>query len=280
MKRHLLCWQSLLAALLATLLALPVNAAPQLTIPWLRDMQVTVYARRALADDPELSRWNLGVNVRDGIATVWGPVPNDEVGRKAVKAIEQVRGVMSVRSDLYPLGRKPEDDLPAVPLVSEAPTKTESASPDRESGRIARVIGQPAPLLAEAPAASLHSYVSLGAPVALAEDTSVRERRPSLSEFAVHPNPPAIPRDGLEPITPRPAPAAPVSRAAIAAPEGIIAAINRLRLTDERFRPIATEVKDGAVTLRGGAANGEHVMAFAQAIAQVAGVERVVVQSP
>ena len=55
--------------------------------------------------------------------------------------------------------------------------------------------------------------------------------------------------------------------------------IMTLRQGDERFRSIASELKDGAVLLRAGIAYGEHIMAFAQAISQLPGVERVVVLS-
>ena len=53
--------------------------------------------------------------------------------------------------------------------------------------------------------------------------------------------------------------------------------IERVRAGDARYRLIVFEVKSGAVYLRG-TAKPEHVMAFAKAIADLPGVERVVLQ--
>src|SRR5205823_4789472 len=133
---------AILALIAVGMLAPATEAAPRLTFPWLRDMQVTIYARRALLEEPALAALNLGVNVRDGVATVWGPVPNEEIGRKAVKRVEMVQGVLKVRSDFYLLGPKKEEELPDSPLVLETPTKSESASPNRESGDIGNLTGR------------------------------------------------------------------------------------------------------------------------------------------
>src|SRR3954470_14031744 len=40
----------------------------------LRDVGLTVRARQALRRDKELAPLNLGVKVREGVATLWGPV--------------------------------------------------------------------------------------------------------------------------------------------------------------------------------------------------------------
>lgn len=237
---------STLAVLAATCLATltpAADAAMPLGFPWLRDVQVTIYARRALMDDPALARLNLGVNVREGVATVWGPIPDAEAGRKALKRIEEVKGVLQVRSDLYFLGPKKEDELLDLPFVFEAPTRTESASPDRESGQIVNLAGRVNPGFPIEPLTTgLHLAISLLPPVAITDE----------------PKSPAV--------------AAPPSRQQL-----VTTSIDSLRRTNERFRPIATELKDGTVSIRAGTAQGENVMAFAQAIAQLPGVERVVV---
>jgi osmotically-inducible protein OsmY len=60
--------------------------------------------------------------------------------------------------------------------------------------------------------------------------------------------------------------------------EGLAAAVERLRQTDRRFRPIQVELRGATVLVLRAGAPGEDVMAFAQAVRQVAGVESVVVR--
>ena len=224
------------------------GAAPAAAVPTLRDMQVTIHARRALLEDAELSKLNLGVHVRNGTATVWGPVPSIELGKRAVQQLELVKGVFQVVANLY-LATPKADDLPALSYVFDPPTQSASASPDRDSGRIGNLTGRVFPLPEPEGASNLHASVSLLAPVALADT----------------PRPAAVP-------VPPPAPVAP-------AVESPAAAIDRLRTADERFRPIAAELQGGVVIVHGGTARGETVMAFAQAISQLPGVERVVLQN-
>ena len=66
----------------------------------LRDLELTVSARRALQQDPSLGPLHVGVLVVDGVATVWGPVPTAADVRRAVKALEAVPGIATVRSEL------------------------------------------------------------------------------------------------------------------------------------------------------------------------------------
>jgi hypothetical protein len=55
-------------------------------------------------------------------------------------------------------------------------------------------------------------------------------------------------------------------------------AIERIRKGDERYRLIQFDVKNGAIYLHG-TAKPENVMAFARALSNVPGVERVVVRN-
>lgn len=227
------------------LLSPQAQGASRVSFPWLRDMQVTIYARKALSEDAALARLNLGVNVRDGIATVWGPVPSNDLSRKAVQKLEGVKGVLQVRSDLYLLGPRKEDEFPDLPFVFETPTQSESASPNFDSGTIQNLAATVYPgFPTETPASTLQASVSLLPPVAMAQ--------------------------GAKPG------AAVVSQTR----DLVTAAIERLRKADDRFRPITCEIKDGAVLLRPAQGRSEHVMAFAQAISQLPGVDRVVVLNP
>jgi osmotically-inducible protein OsmY len=200
----------------------------------LRDMQATLRARRAINADETLVAHNLSVKVCDGVATVWGSVPADDLIQRVLKKLEQVRGVYEVRSELRVTAKREEE--PILPL-HDPPMQTESASPDPETGRINALTGrQP-----EEPPALVMPAISLPRPAS--------NEKPAAS--------------------PVPTPSA----------ESLSAAIERVRQGDARFRPIQAELRDGVVTLRSGAAKGEHVTAFAQALSRLPGVERVVVQS-
>jgi hypothetical protein len=235
---------SALAAALI-LCAAPALAAPRLSFPSLRDMQTAINARRALLADPKLSRLNLSVSVRDGVATLWGPVPNADVGRQAAAKIAGVRGIQQVKSDLYRLGPTRDEDLPDLPFVYDAPTRSESASPDRDSGQI-NLTGRGNPAPPAGPLPPQHS-VSLLAPLAAAEE-----------------------RSGA---------VAPAAAVAVAPAGPVMDGIARLRRAEERFRAIVVEVRDATVTVHLTGARGEDAMAFAQAISRLTGVERVLVQN-
>src|SRR5262245_18641775 len=65
-----------------------------------RDIQLALYARRALLQDQELAPLNLGVRVEYGEATLWGTVPSRALEEKALKLVGKVQGIYKVRSDL------------------------------------------------------------------------------------------------------------------------------------------------------------------------------------
>jgi hypothetical protein len=130
----------------------------------LRDLELTVHARRALHTDARLGPLHLGVSVRDGVATLWGPVPAVEDARRAAKVLEAVAGIAAVRSELR-LEKGRPNDLLALPLPVDPPTRTATASPDPVSGSLGTLTRRnPARFApaAEAPPPA----VALGAPVA------------------------------------------------------------------------------------------------------------------
>ncbi len=97
-----------------------------------RDIQLSVHARKALADDPDLGPLNLGVRVQDNTAVLWGPAPSEALKRRAVEVVKKVKGVFSVKdADVYIAAPtdavETADATPLRPL--EAPTHTEAASP-------------------------------------------------------------------------------------------------------------------------------------------------------
>src|SRR3984957_21128808 len=93
-------------ALCAWLLLVPVvlSAKAQTAPPAsdsTRDLEIQVRARQVLLTDEELAPFNLGVTVHHGVAIVWGPVSSPELRDKALKKIENVRGIFQVKSEMY-----------------------------------------------------------------------------------------------------------------------------------------------------------------------------------
>lgn len=66
-----------------------------------RDFQLTVHARKALMDTPNLSPLNVGIRVRRGVVSVWGPVPDKQTALMVVAKLEALKGVSGVQSELY-----------------------------------------------------------------------------------------------------------------------------------------------------------------------------------
>ena len=141
------CWL-LAAALPAAALAPNASTPPSRSAPAavaaprsskVRDVQLTVLARHILETDAELGPLNLGIDVREGVATLWGRVPADPLIARALDRVRGVHGVLEARSDLY-VG---EED--AVPAFSPAPkpTQTTSASLDPDSGGLGTLARRP-----------------------------------------------------------------------------------------------------------------------------------------
>ena len=115
-----------------------------------RDILLTVHARTALADDPVLGPANLGVRVQDNVAVLWGPVPSEEVRRRAVNLVKKVKGVFDVRdAEVYvaapppPVVPMPVVHTPPLPPPTEGPTRTESDSPDPVTGTLGALTAKP-----------------------------------------------------------------------------------------------------------------------------------------
>ncbi len=73
------------------------------------DINLSLSARTAIAEDFRFFFLNLGVPVRDGIATVWGPVPSEESATQILEVIGKIKGIKGVHNDMVVL---PEQDWP------------------------------------------------------------------------------------------------------------------------------------------------------------------------
>lgn len=99
-----MCVRRLLIA--AFLLAPAVQPAPvfgQLRVPGdaLRDVEQTIQARRVLDSDAELAGENIGVIVRDRVATLWGPAPSAEIAFRAELCLRGMIGLADIHNEIY-----------------------------------------------------------------------------------------------------------------------------------------------------------------------------------
>jgi hypothetical protein len=253
------------------------------------DTQLTFKARSALRDADGLTFLNLGVRIRHGVATLWGSAPSAELAQRAVETVRQVPGVTSVRSEIAvvpPDGFGPEV-LPSISLAPESePAPIASTNPPPAGALVTRpgehgpVPGQPA-LSGQMPPAtattaeahpSLIGAVSLLPPVAGSTAPPAKPRDPPVLLLS-----PVVPGRALSSAPPDASPTwRPVTPVQPAA--GLLSqAVEQVRQADPRFSRVEAEVRDRVVFLRGTVARGEDTMALAQALAQVPGVERVVV---
>ena len=58
-------------------------------------------ARKLLADDSDLEAFNIGVTVRNRVATLWGPVPSIEVAFRAELVLRSMFELTAVRNELF-----------------------------------------------------------------------------------------------------------------------------------------------------------------------------------
>src|SRR5947209_4184529 len=110
---------------------------PAAALGLIRDLRLTVVARREFQHDRVLGPLNLGVQVRNGVATVWGPVPSVEVARQAVARLEAINGIFEVRSELQ-LRRPAEKPLlPELGIPTRVPARIQVAKPMERPAEVA-----------------------------------------------------------------------------------------------------------------------------------------------
>lgn len=119
----------------------------------LRDLIQTVQARKELAEDPALASLNLGVEVKGGIATLWGPVPNVELAFRAEARLKvlfeliDVRNLLEIAPEHFEMGPRPLEKLRPERLPDHVPPPLQEAPrrplgvpvrPDEQETRLAR----------------------------------------------------------------------------------------------------------------------------------------------
>jgi hypothetical protein len=218
-------------------------AVPSDSPPSERDCQHALFAREALLKDETLAPFNVGVSVRNGVATIWGTVPSPALAHRAEERIRLVPGLAQVRNDLkistgdeeWAEFLKGPPSLPNPP-IQEA-KRWDHPAPLVSRGEESRLnLNKAAPPLLMPPI-----QVSAG----LTRPVSTIETVQSLKTTA---------------------------------PPTLAEAVDSLRMKNERFQRVRFEVQGGEVHLWSSSNAGGDVFGMAQAVAHIRGVDRVIVE--
>jgi hypothetical protein len=205
------------------------------------DIEVQTRVRRALGKDAQLASLNLGVHMSGGIAKLSGPVPSVDLKQRAIQIAGKVQGVLEVNArDLYLSSAAQGAKRLSIVIPDDRPTQTRAASPHSRSN-------DAMPLR---DAASTDHHVTLLAPEMAAPPA--RSAEPARLTAHPRPRPPAV---------------------------SLAPAVERLRRREMRFQQIRVQVEDATVRIFPSDTRGEDVMAFAQAVRRLPGVQHVIVAS-
>lgn len=252
LHRRLVWMGSILVLLLSMLPARAVEAPPRppaSALGKIRDLAVTVRARRALQEDSVLGALNLGVWVENGVAVVWGPVPSQDVGRRALAKLRSVTGIAEVRPDFHL--RQPDADrllADLTPRPVDALARIDVYKPDSARSEplpMPRAIPQPAELaVATAARPSAH-------PPAVRD----RETPRLLAPRAVA----SVRRQPEAEVVRRP-------RASLAEQ------VDQVRRADPRFRDIPVRLRGTSVEVRRGDGEDEAATELANRLRRLVGI--------
>jgi osmotically-inducible protein OsmY len=117
------------------------------------DWQLTLKARNTLWDDQVFEKLNLGVTVRDAVATLNGAVPSAAVAEQAVKLLKGIPGVKGVVNETYV---PPFDDprtraMPHPVTTARPPEAVAPVRPKPPAAQAVTAVAPPAPLPPVAP---------------------------------------------------------------------------------------------------------------------------------
>lgn len=232
-------WRAALLAALAFLL--PAFAyADGIPVEHLRELMLTLEVRKALLDDPELAKLNVGVKVDGRVATLWGPVPTAEIKQRAEDVLKKFPYVSEVRNQLQV---RTEDLLLPFPTGVNQWLKRDVVSP------------QSAVPHREPPA-----------------NGSLTRRSPS--QTAVKVDAPSA-HTTLSPKTDSP----PAGKSMdLESPEAIEKRVVELQRSHERYTGIRVRVLAHDVLLSADEANSAALYEMAQTVARLPGVARVIVR--
>jgi hypothetical protein len=234
--------------------------------PILRETRLTLKARQALFEDPMLAPYNLCVVVHGNTAALEGTLPNTALALRARERLRSLALFHEVRSELQ---IDPNCDLPSESQPSTS-SPLESPGRPRPPGALTGHGGAPTPDPVMKLSVPEQNSGGLANPLDADAGAAAKEKLPLNEAVTLLPPRPipdlknnaADPPAAILPSEPSPDARDPT------------AAIEQLRRSEARFRPLQVTVREGVVTVRG---SGEDSFAFAQAIRRVPGVVRVIV---
>jgi len=243
----------------------------------IRDLELTLRARKALLKEDALATQNVGVSVRSGVATLWGIVSRKELGQHAEKSLQSVIGLKGIRNELRVEGvdanvpllamTKPTPPTPLAEPLSQDKPRTQESTARRPADQALLPGQEPVWRAAGRGDAAVPTSASSTSPTtSLATGTKARQEYPGAR--------PAAQSD--TPLTIMPSIALPGQAASAGQTNGLAQAIESLRLRDGRFERVQAQATGGIVTLRGTVDRWEHLFELAKQISRLPGVQRVV----
>lgn len=213
----------------------------------LKEIEIEAKIRRELRQDAQLRPLNLGVDMRSGVASLSGPVPTEELKKRAIAIAQRVDGVLAVSAkDLYLSSSGQSSKRLAVVIQDDRPTQTRSASPGSLSAaRGWRMDGE-----GKNSPSTASQLITLMAP----EMAAPAARAPEAARLTANPHPasPAV---------------------------SISIALEQLRRRETRYQQIRTRVQGTTVFVFPSGATSEDAMTFAQAARRLPGVQHVILSS-
>ena len=232
-----------------------------------RDRDLMLQARQKLLQDPQLKRFNLGVDVRKGVVILWGTVPTAYYAQRAENDLRTLPGLGPIRNEL----RVESDGFPEV---------AGAAPPHQRDPAIPR----PLPVLPGAITIPRRFDEPRGRPDGAADSRNIPPRATIRGALTGAGNP--VPSAHLSLGTvPRWAPPQTQVPAPFKAPKGgttpvpLGKKIEELRNANPRYLGIVITVRDGLVYLAAPLNRSEELFLLAQAVAGLPGVERVIVNN-
>lgn len=239
MNRPVVRWLPVLALLAGTAWAAPVIEP---------DTRLTLKARSALADDSQLKECNIGVHVKNHVATLWGTAPSADLAQRASDNIRRVRAIVRVEDNIVV-------EAPDDPLVQFLKTP-----------RLTPVFGQ-----VLSPTRSTQASPLLDDPIERGHALMSRPERPAGGWWQ--------PADKLTPLMPMirmPGKSARVGQLASGGLANLPRDVEDLRRRDPRLGSLRIEVTGGVVRFHGRVSDWAAVHQFSRRVSRLPGVERVV----
>jgi hypothetical protein len=275
------------------------------------DLQLTLRVRRSILQDDRLAQHLIGVTVQEQVATLWGNVPSGDESQRAELRTRSVIGVAGVRNELHITPALDRDEL----VTMQPPIPSRGRPSDSGTTLLQRLDLFPNDRRGETerpedPAASLWRPARTERSIPLPGDAigqRVSEAGPSMAgSISAGPrngaghqgiaslkraSPPDAPANEslaiMPPIQVRqpPNPGQEKPRAVLSSAsklqelDPLSRSIEALRCGDPRFLTIRYKIADGVVYLIDNS-DAAARFAFAQAVSQLPGAKRVILEDP